>query len=599
MTGIKYNISILLGLILLIFISAGSSAQNIQENGTFRDGYIGTPDCDPLDMDALSELYTQWTADGNYQTAINYASGWIAGYGDEADKVALLFNYAYIGQWNMASDNIEEARYWMAESYGLLKELSAESGNIYYRISFYRVHNTCGIYYVNVEMDYRKAISHFFTGFEAAEKYGDREQYTTLGCNLVVTYFLRNDPSGLPYALKIYEYGDMTGDKYIKFCGSYVTGIMYYVMEEYQTARQYMEEALLLMDKFYDEAGLYNMYANILLKCGEPDKAEIHYLKALKLADAGIASSISGTSTYLSYGEYLLENKKYAAAIDILNKGIDISKNTGNTAFRYKLYKNLSSAYRSIGDMDKALDYYIIFHEESDSIFNAERERSINELRVKYEAEKKEREIEQGQLKLVRQNRKLQAIVFVLIIIVILSGAIFLLYRHKNRLYIQLLRQHQETLTNERKLERKIEQMESAHETGGLSGQKKTVPALTDSKYEEIFARLEGLMGEKYVYREKDLTVEKVAKMIGTNRTYLSKAINEKTGLSFNYYINSYRIEEAVCILSDPDSDMPLKTLSHELGFHSLSTFYKLFNSVIGMPPSKFREKILAELNAA
>ena len=101
-------------------------------------------------------------------------------------------------------------------------------------------------------------------------------------------------------------------------------------------------------------------------------------------------------------------------------------------------------------------------------------------------------------------------------------------------------------------------------------------------------------MKTEHSYRQRDLTVEKVAKMIGTNRTYLSKAINEKTALSFNYYINSYRIQEAVWLLSDPGNDIPLKTLSYELGFHSLSTFYKLFNDVVGMPPSKFREKAVA-----
>jgi len=589
----------LFAFLFTILFPVNSAAQSVPDSITEMDGYIESLERDPYDVAVLSTVYRRLTASGDFRAAANYASRWLEKWGDNAPDIVLLLTYANLGQWNMASDDVEQAKFYLAQSIELLDKLSGDKEDPYYRIGFYIVYNCYGVYYVNVEMDYHKAIAYFLKGFETAEKYGDREQYTTLGCNLVVTYYLRNDPAGLPYALRIYEYGDTVGDRYIKFCGSHVTATMYYVLGDYPTALRYMEEAIELMDKFYDEAGLYTMYADILLKNDMPDKAETYYLKALDLADRGVASSTSGTSTYLSYGEYLLGKKKYAKAIEILNKGVEVSRDKKNTVFRYKLYQNLSSAYRSIGEMDKAMDYYIMFHEESDSIFNVERERSINELRVKYEAEKKEKEIEQGKLELVQQNRKLQAILFVLLILIILAGAIFLLYRHKNKLYIQLLKQHQETLANERKLERRIEQMESLQETDTPTTRKtQAVTGLTDKKHEEIYARLEELMNESHSYREKDLTVEKVAKMINTNRTYLSKAINERTGLSFNYYINSYRIEEAVRILSDPGNDIPLKTLSYELGFHSLSTFYKLFNSVIGMPPSKFREKVLTDQKA-
>ena len=601
MTNIRHYILFSLAALLFnSFFPLRTAAQTVSDSISEMDGYIKALERDPYDIEALSTVYKRLTSSGDFRAAAEYASLWLDKWGGDARDDILLLTYANLGQWNMASDNVEEAKYYLAQSMSLLDKLSENWDDPYYRIAFYIVYNCYGVYYVNVEMDYHKAVSYFLMGFEAAEKYGDREQYTTLGCNLVVTYYLRNDPAGLPYALRIYEYGDAVGDRYIKFCGSHVTATMYYVLGDYVTALKYMEEALELMDKFYDEAGLYTTYADILLKNGMPDKAQTYYLKAVDLADRGIASSTSGTSAYLSYGEYLLGKKQYSQAIGILRKGVEMSKDKKNTVFRYKLYQNLSSAYRSIGEMDKAMDYYIMFHEESDSIFNVERERSINELRVKYEAEKKEKEIEQGKLQLVQQNRKLQAIAFVLIIIAILAGAIFILYRHKNRLYIQLLKQHQETLANERKLERKIEQMESEHEPENPPAEKAVMSGgPTDKKHDEIYERLEELMTESHSYREKDLTVEKVAKMISTNRTYLSRAINEKTGLSFNYYINSYRIEEAVRVLSDPDNDIPLKTLSYELGFHSLSTFYKLFNSVIGMPPSKFREKAMAERDAA
>ena len=79
--------------------------------------------------------------------------------------------------------------------------------------------------------------------------------------------------------------------------------------------------------------------------------------------------------------------------------------------------------------------------------------------------------------------------------------------------------------------------------------------------------------------------------MLSTNRTYLSEAISRHTGLSFVYYVNSFRLEAAVKILSDPDDETPIKAMVHELGFRSMSTFYRLFLAAKGVPPSQFREE--------
>lgn len=83
--------------------------------------------------------------------------------------------------------------------------------------------------------------------------------------------------------------------------------------------------------------------------------------------------------------------------------------------------------------------------------------------------------------------------------------------------------------------------------------------------------------------------------MAGSNRTYLSIAINKNAGVSFSQFINSYRIQEAVRVLSDPaNADYPLKALASDLGFSSMTTFYKQFQSEVGMTPSAYRKTILS-----
>ena len=58
--------------------------------------------------------------------------------------------------------------------------------------------------------------------------------------------------------------------------------------------------------------------------------------------------------------------------------------------------------------------------------------------------------------------------------------------------------------------------------------------------------------------------------------------------------VNSYRISEAVAILSDRSRlDYPLKQLWSDLGFSSSSTFYKLFQQSVGITPSVYRRQFL------
>ena len=89
------------------------------------------------------------------------------------------------------------------------------------------------------------------------------------------------------------------------------------------------------------------------------------------------------------------------------------------------------------------------------------------------------------------------------------------------------------------------------------------------------------------------ITKDKVAEILGTNRTYLSRIINEQSKLSFTHYVNRFRIEEAIRLLSDPTNETPLKAISTELGFNSISTFYNLFQSSVGMTPSQYRNKVM------
>lgn len=92
----------------------------------------------------------------------------------------------------------------------------------------------------------------------------------------------------------------------------------------------------------------------------------------------------------------------------------------------------------------------------------------------------------------------------------------------------------------------------------------------------------------------KDLTLDKLAEKLQTNRTYLSKAINTYAGMSFSSYVNMYRINEATRIISDPARDVLFKKLADDIGFNSVPVFSSVFQKETGLLPSNYRKEVLS-----
>lgn len=113
--------------------------------------------------------------------------------------------------------------------------------------------------------------------------------------------------------------------------------------------------------------------------------------------------------------------------------------------------------------------------------------------------------------------------------------------------------------------------------------------ALPDAPEDVLFHRLCSLMEEKRIYLKSDLKITDLAAEAGTNRTYVSKAINHKTGKSFSEFVTQYRINHALELLRNQGAGgMKLAEIASESGFLSGNSFYKAFTKSIGMPPSEW-----------
>ncbi len=497
----------------------------------------------PKDKEALRKVSFLYLNKADYDQAIFYGRQLFElGYNERDYNGAVIYSHICLGQAHMMKGNVKEAYSHLGQA-RLIGESNKNDS------ALCSVYNGLGLYASNVQKDYYRSLTYFFKGVEAARRCHYDRLYSILLSNIAGIYYLKNDSTGLKYALECYELGHERKDPYLIYSG--------------------------------------------------------FFRKALDLKEQGNISSVM--NSYLGYAEILMEHHQYDRAVRMLKAGIELSYQQANAIYRSDLLKALSRCYEEDGMLVEALKYHKLYQLETDSLYNAEKERAVGEIRAKYDMERQENEIKQNRLELLEKENKMQLLIAGFICIFIAASLLYYLYYRKNKLYLTIVKQNQDAIRREQQLQNKIDEqfaeigrqsallqeyLTDSTKTSLPQPEKYASSSLTDEKKQDLFLRLETLLWEEKVFTDNLLTKEKVAEMLGTNRTYLSQIINEQTKQTFTQFVNGFRTKEAVRLLSDPDNQTPLKAISAELGFNSMTTFYSQFQAATGMTPAQYRNKV-------
>ena len=457
------------------------------------------------------------------------------------------------------------------------------------------VYNGLGLYEQNVTCDYYRSLNYYREGCDIAERCGHRLLYCLLVANIAEVLTLRNEEAGLEYAEKCYLLGRQNNDPYLIYCGAISMARNLCLNRKMEEAWRYTREADRLSKRydFKNRSDIYNTYGEIALEAGNYMKAGLYYEQAIR--EHGFSQAAYVVSTYVGYGRALIAQKKYKSALEKLQIGKEISEKNITSLFRREVYLLLSACYDRLGEPKEALEYYKKYTAESFRLYNEDKERTEKELMVRYETEKRNKELAQKNMLLQKEQNRVMALVGITFVVLIVVLLFYINYRRKNRLYKQIVRESVDWLAKERQFSKRIAEQEKQLQeligkAGAVDGGRYSGSSLNKDSQQELFGRLERLMQNDQVYKNSLFTREKMAELLGTNRTYLSQTINEQTGLTFTHYMNKYRIEEARRILADPQDDTPIKAIAADLGFSSVTTFYTLFKAVVQMSPDQYRK---------
>ena len=107
----------------------------------------------------------------------------------------------------------------------------------------------------------------------------------------------------------------------------------------------------------------------------------------------------------------------------------------------------------------------------------------------------------------------------------------------------------------------------------------------------QFISLLNKLFEEERIYLNPELTLNDVARLVGTNRTYLSEYFNHECNTSFNDYINNLRLTYAEKLLSS-NNELSIEEIATIAGFNSISTFRRVFTKKYGISPSHYRHNL-------
>jgi len=254
----------------------------------------------------------------------------------------------------------------------------------------------------------------------------------------------------------------------------------------------------------------------------------------------------------------------------------------------------LEKAYRTSGQLVKAFELHRKTDKIRDSIFTMDNRNIIHGLEMRFNTERTGLEN-----KTLRQDLYLRKVwIMLLSILSIAFLSIIWLVRQRSRLwqarvhsYAVLMNKYKtEKMAAEAAMLELIPPLDAIVRPAFTGKKPPQAPSVKDPTYIE----LQHLFQVKAVYKDPNLRIEDVAQWLNVTPRQISAVLKAREASTFIQYVNQFRIKEARRIMEDPSSDsLKLEAIGEMAGIPTRSNFYKLFESIVGVPPGHYRRNII------
>lgn len=273
--------------------------------------------------------------------------------------------------------------------------------------------------------NYDEAFSCMFKSLAIDEELNNlRGQGITMS-NLGLLYERMGKPElALDYLQKSLKIREQTNNAVGKSYVYHNIGLVYEGMNEFEKALEYYEKSMVLKDSLNDIPGIAKLYSNMgIVYVGLKDfTTAIEYFKKALDMRLKVNNKSGAAHTMVNIAQLYETKNQYNQALNYYDKGMELAEQLKDIHQKRRILIGYSNCYDSLGHPEKALMYYKKYHEVRDSLFNMEKERNINQLEVKYQTLKKEKENQalHQEVTLNKEKIKRQKLIGALLLVVII-----------------------------------------------------------------------------------------------------------------------------------------------------------------------------------
>lgn len=296
--------------------------------------------------------------------------------------------------------------------------------------------------YYELKGDNSKALDNFLKAEDCAEKHNNIKYLASIYGSLSNFYLeqIKNTKKALEYSLKGLQIAKQMGARSFEANALVGVGNIYYNANEYKQSLDYYLQALDILDSL----GAQNSAATVDNNIGssysglnEYDKSVEYYQKALniyrKLDNTdGVATALANIGNVYNMKGDTKQGIQYSL------EALPMARKVHDDDLVDYIYSFLAEGYSKTGNYKKAYDYQVALSNLKDTLFNDASVKQVNDMQVKYDTEKKEKENKILELSVNRQKLINYSVSVGLLLVLTLAFFVYRGYMNKKKAHEEL-----------------------------------------------------------------------------------------------------------------------------------------------------------------
>ena len=330
----------------------------------------------------------------------------------------------------------------------------------------------------------------------------------------------------------------------------------------------------IILPSIHSNLGLYHQ------RRGQFELAHHHYLLSLNSGTGRMTAEVSANLANLFF-----ETNQIDSALHYISLSNTIATQYNHLRVLANNHRILSQIEEQGGRRVRAFEYLKTYIVLRDSIVAMEQLADISYLHRLYEITKANERVEQLVVerqvreRTIRYQRTISAVMLIALIVACVGlWFIFMQVRKLKAAYRTLFKKNLAIMDMQEK--KKAEKYKNSSHI-----------------QDELLDKILAVMEDTSVVCNTEFTIDKLADLVQSNRTYVSQTINSALEKNFRTFLNSYRIQEAQRLFSEPDKTV--ETVALNVGFKSQSAFRDAFKEITGVSPNFYLKSIKSQFRAS